>query len=78
MQLRDIKEKLEQSKTDANLSKGALKHLEIDLIDKFGAKTMAEAKSKLKKMISDKDKEQDILETKLDEFKEKYPDVISD
>lgn len=78
MQLKEIREKLEKSNADINHTKGALKHLEIDLNNRFGSKNVSEAKRKLKKMISDRDKEQEILETKLNKFKEKYPDVITD
>jgi len=78
MQLKEIREELEKSNADINHTKGALKHLEIDLENRFGSKNVTEAKRKLKKMISDRDKEQEILETKLNKFKEKYPDVITD
>lgn len=78
MQLSEIKIELEKANADLERANGALEHLNRQLKTKFESSTVKEAKSILDGLIDNRKKEQAELETKLDDFKEKYPDVATD
>ena len=78
MQLSEIKIELEKANIDLERANGALEHLNQQLEDKFEASTLEEAKSILDGLIDNRKKEQAELETKLNDFQEKYPDVATD
>jgi len=72
-----LKANIERAKSDIAEAEFAIKHAEGKLTE-YGAENIEAAQKILEDLISEREKQQEQLESKLDEFTEKYAEVLGD